>query len=228
MSEHQFFALRYVQKEVYYYGDQFSIIRLFREVNYSEAPGGIAFGANRSIIIVLSFCHPGTEVSTNSRGLQMARSMADRIVQNLQHATELYHRLILVVAPSGGGKTTALQDVAKRIDAPLINVNLELSKRMLDLTEKQRTLKLLRLMEEIVAEPASDVVILDNLELLFDVSLKQDPLRLLKGISRNRTVIASWNGSIDNRRLIYAAPEHPEYRNYMIQDFLVVDRNSSD
>lgn len=154
--------------------------------------------------------------------------VSDRVVQNLGYAAELYHRLILVVAPSGGGKTVALQDVARQINAPLINVNLELSKRMLDLTEKQRSLRLPRLLEEIVAEPASDTVILDNIELLFDVSLKQNPLQLLKGISRNRTVIASWNGSIDNRRLIYASPEHPEYRSYTIQDLLVVDGNSLD
>jgi hypothetical protein len=65
------------------------------------------------------------------------------------------------------------------VGAPLINVNLELSRRMLDLTERQRELRLPRLLMEIVNDAAGDVVLLDNIEILLDVSLKQDPLRLL-------------------------------------------------
>jgi hypothetical protein len=50
---------------------------------------------------------------------------------------------------------------------------------MLDLTERQRELRLPRLLMEIVNDAAGDVVLLDNIEILLDVSLKQDPLRLL-------------------------------------------------
>jgi hypothetical protein len=57
-------------------------------------------------------------------------------------------------------------------------------------------------------------VVLDNLEILFDKDLQQDPLRLLQSISRNRAVVASWNGIMNSGRLFYAEPEHPEYRNY--------------
>ena len=60
-----------------------------------------------------------------------------------------------------------------------------------------------------------------NIEILFDVSLKQDPLRLLQGLSRNKTVVAAWNGSIVDNSLTYAAPAHPEYRRYPARDFLV-------
>ena len=69
---------------------------------------------------------------------------------------------------------------------------------MLDLTERQRTLQLPRLLLTIVNEASGDVILLDNIEILFDVSLRQDPLRLLQGLSRNKTVVAAWDGSIDN------------------------------
>ncbi|MCK5109815.1 MAG: BREX-3 system P-loop-containing protein BrxF, partial [Methanosarcinales archaeon] len=130
-------------------------------------------------------------------------------------------RLMLVVAPAGAGKTTALQDVQKSVGVPLINVNLDLSRRMLDLTERQRALQLPRLLREIINDAAGEVVLFDNIEILFDVSLKQDPLRLLQGLSRNKTVVAAWNGSIDGDHMIYAVPDHPEYRRYMVRDFLV-------
>ena len=172
----------------------------------------------------------------------MAEPLADQVMRKIKQAAELYHRLMLVVAPAGAGKTTALTYVKERIGAPLVNVNLELSRRMLELTERQRALQLPRLLREIVDDAASDlpaeaparaassaaggsaqagVVLLDNLEILFDVSLQQDPLRLLQGLSRNKTVVAAWNGSIDKDHMTYAVPDHPEYRRYLVRDFLV-------
>ena len=146
----------------------------------------------------------------------MAEPLADQVVRKIKQAEELYHRLMLVVAPTGAGKTTALQDVQERVGAPLVNVNLDLSRRMLDLTERQRALQLPRLLREVINDTAGEVVLFDNIEILFDVSLKQDPLRLLQGLSRNKTVVAAWNGSIDGDHMIYAVPDHPEYRKRFI------------
>ena len=157
----------------------------------------------------------------------MAESLADQIIRQIDHAAELYYRLVLVIAPAGAGKTTALQDVRDRISAPLVNVNLELSRRMLELTERQRALQLPRLLSEIVNATQADVILLDNIEVLFDVSLKQDPLRLLQGLSRNKTVAATWNGSVDNEHLVYATPGHPEYKRYPKRDVLAVPRDGS-
>lgn len=158
----------------------------------------------------------------------MAEPLADQVMRKIKQAAELYHRLMLVVAPAGAGKTTALTYVKERIGASLVNVNLELSRRMLELTERQRALQLPRLLREIVDDAASEVVLLDNLEILFDVSLQQDPLRLLQGLSRNKTVVAAWNGSIDKDHMTYAVPDHPEYRRYLVRDFLVASHYVSD
>jgi len=82
----------------------------------------------------------------------MAEPLVDQVLRKIGEARELYHRLILMVGPAGSGKTSALQGVSASTSAPLINVNLELSRRMLDLTERQRTLQLPRLLGEIVGE----------------------------------------------------------------------------
>lgn len=151
----------------------------------------------------------------------MAEPLADKIVRKVKQLDELYHRLMLVVAPSGAGKTNALLDVRNRTDAPLININLELSRLMLDLTLRQRALQLPRLLREIVEKDAGKMTLFDNIELLFDVGLKQDPLRLLQGLSRNKIVVSSWNGAIIDGFLTYAEPAHPEFRRYPVHDFLV-------
>lgn len=151
----------------------------------------------------------------------MAGPLSEKVLAQIGKAEELYHRLILIAAPSGSGKTAALQDVAARTGAELLNLNLELSRRMLDLTERQRALRLPRVLEEVVGRD-EPLVLLDNIEILFDVTLKQDPLRLLQGVSRNRTVVTAWNGTLEGEYLTYATPEHPEYRRYPRRELVIV------
>jgi hypothetical protein len=74
---------------------------------------------------------------------------------------------------------------------------------------------------------AADVVILDNIEILFDPALQQDPLRCLQGVSRNRTIVASWNGSARDRMLSYAEPGHREYRRYTEVPAIIVHAGPS-
>jgi len=151
----------------------------------------------------------------------MAEPLYNQVMLQLEPVAGLYYRLILVVAPRGAGKTVALQEVAARTGALVMNVNLALSQRMLALTERQRSLRVPRLLEESTGQAARELVVLDNLEILFDVALKLDPLRLLQGLSRHRTVVAAWNGSMEGDYMTYAVPGHPEYRRYPVRDFLV-------
>jgi SpoVK/Ycf46/Vps4 family AAA+-type ATPase len=151
-------------------------------------------------------------------------SIQDKVKQSLEAAEDLYHRLVLVVGEPGSGKTTVLLDVASQLDISIINVNLELSSKLLDLTAKKRAVSLPKILYEIT-ETDNSILILDNLEILFDKEMKQDPLRLLEGISRNRTVIASWNGSSEGKKLRYAEAGHPEYQNYDHVDALIVSMN---
>lgn len=153
----------------------------------------------------------------------MAEPLADKVIRMTEQAGELYYRLIMLVAPVGAGKTAILKEVQERTGATLVNVNLELSRHMLELTERQRLLQLPRLLSKIVYISEDNLILLDNIEVLFDVSLKQDPLRLLEGLSRNKTVVVAWNGCTDGQHILYATPNHPEYRRYQLKDVLVVD-----
>lgn len=157
----------------------------------------------------------------------MTSSLADAVAGRIGHAENLYHRLVLVVGGPGAGKTGALREVAVRTGAPLVNVNLELSRRLLDVAERQRPLRVRRLLEEVAAETGSEVVLLDNIELLFDVRLRQDPFRLLQDLSRHRTVVAAWTGSVEDGRLHYAAPGHAECRSHATDGVLVVNVEES-
>lgn len=160
------------------------------------------------------------------RGNSVADPLPDQIVRKIDEVKDGYHRLVLVVAPEGAGKTAALRAVGERMGAPCINVNLELSRRLLDLTERQRSLNVQGLVEEVVAETGADLVLLDNIEIMFDPKLQQDPLRCLQQLARHRTVVAAWGGAVTDDGaasavLTYAAPGHPEYRRYPANDLTI-------
>lgn len=152
----------------------------------------------------------------------MPPTISDQITECMVAVRECYHRLVVVVGPSRSGKTTALHQVRDAAHAPLVNVNLELSKRLLDLTERQRSLQIPKLLDQIIGETGHDEVLLDNNEILFDVHLRQDPLRIFQGLSRSRTIVASWNGRTNAENLLYATPDHPEFRQYSLRDLMVV------
>ena len=128
----------------------------------------------------------------------MPEPLSEQIIKGIEQVNMLYYRLVLVVAPSEKGKTSALQDVANRLGLPLLNVNVEISRLLLDLTTRQRAIHVSTILRDIIENHNEKAILLDNTELLLDVSLKQDTLRLLQGISRNRTIVASWNGKIEN------------------------------
>lgn len=152
----------------------------------------------------------------------MQNSLAEQIIERIPQIATLYYRLALVVAPAGSGKTAALQEVATQTGTQVINLSLELSKALLDLTERQRPLRVSRILDQIADTLGDQTLFFDHTELLFDPSLKLDPLRSLQQLARRRTVVAAWNGSLDGNYLVYARPDHPEYRRYPTADLVMV------
>ncbi|MCY4594979.1 MAG: BREX-3 system P-loop-containing protein BrxF [Bryobacterales bacterium] len=150
-----------------------------------------------------------------------------RIEEQSSTLARLYYRLMLVVGPSRSGKTTALRRLSTERCWPLVNVSLALSERLLELTSRQHAFAASRLLDQVTKEPSGDVLLLDNTEILFNCALRLDPLRLLQGIARHRSVIASWAGHCDNGPLTYAVPGHPEFRQYENPDVVVVPTGST-
>jgi hypothetical protein len=147
---------------------------------------------------------------------------ATQLEQAIQQAASQYFRLVVLAGAPGSGKTAALQSVAQKVGYQLVNVNLELSKRMLELTRTQRSRQVERLLKEVIAAAPGDVVLLDNLEILFDTALEVEPLRLLQVSSRNRTIVGSWNGTFQAGTLTYAEPGHPEFIQFKQTEAIVV------
>jgi hypothetical protein len=153
-------------------------------------------------------------------------SQIEMLQELLPTLPQQYHRLILVVGRHGAGKTHLLKELCRRADGaiPYLNLNLALSQRLLDLASKERPLRARRLLAQVLDEHPQETLALDNIELLFEPTLHQDPLVLLKGLSRNKSLIAAWPGTYDaaSQVLTYAEPGHPEHRRYQKPEVMVV------
>lgn len=142
--------------------------------------------------------------------------------QAVASASQCHFRLVLLIGPPRSGKTRLLQRLAESEDLTVLNLNLQLAERLLDLTQKQRPVRVQRLLGELVEAQAEGPVLLDNIELLFDTGLSLDPLRVLQKLARNRTVVAAWPGALADGALTYAEPGHPEAQRYIDPEATVV------
>lgn len=149
--------------------------------------------------------------------------LPDRLARVATNAARNFHRLVLLVGPAGCGKTTALRALGCQPGYHYLNLGIDLGRLLLDLSERQRRLQLPALLDTLCAARTSgEVVLLDNLELLFARSLAQEPLRLLERMSRNGILVAAWRGAIVDGALCYASPDHPEHRREPFGNHLVV------
>lgn len=141
--------------------------------------------------------------------------MVTRLDHLVDEITSLHSKLILLVGRPGCGKTALLTALASRRSVKVMNIGAELGKGLAVMPQRQRALQANIAMRELADEYASnDLLLLDNIELLFDRAIKLDPLDLLKRHARALRVVAVWPGELREGRLIYAEMGHPEYQDY--------------
>lgn len=146
----------------------------------------------------------------------------DKLTTALQSIDSQYHRLIILVNCDDSSKQEIRDILQEDHEVIPVNLNLELSSRLLEYSIKQRPLKVAEIMADLI-EALPSPVVFDKLDILFDPSLQTDPLALLQSLSRSKTIIAFWTDTMQDNKLFYAEPGYPEYRSYPIQDFVAID-----
>lgn len=144
-----------------------------------------------------------------------APEMLARLEQLATEIGALHSKLILLVGAPHTGKTALLAAFAGRVEASTLNVGSELGRRLAVIPQKQRHLQAGTVLRELADEHAKgDLLLMDNIELLFDTTLQLNPLDLLKRHAHSRRVVAVWPGELRDGRLAYADMGHSEHRVY--------------
>lgn len=147
--------------------------------------------------------------------------MIGKLERLVDEVGALQSKLVLLVGVPNSGKTALLLSLAKSKGVTPLNVGTELGGRLAGIPQRQRHLQITTILRELADRHApGDLLLLDNIELLFDRSLQLDPLDLLKRHAHAKRVVAVWPGELqgDTRtgRLTYADMGHPEHQDYSL------------
>ena len=152
--------------------------------------------------------------------------MLERLQQVVADAAQLNSKLVIVVANSGSGKTALLTEFAGSRDLPIINVGSELSNLLVPIASSQRSFEVMCILRDMLSPHRNrGVVVLDNIEVMFDAELKINPFDTIKRLAHALTVVVAWPGNFRDGRLLYAKAGHPEHCDVGIDGAIVLELN---
>ncbi|WP_169720334.1 BREX-3 system P-loop-containing protein BrxF [Atopococcus tabaci] len=91
-----------------------------------------------------------------------------------------------------------------------IHLNIEITK-VFQQVEKKMGRKVQKLVEQLIKERNSSIIVLDYYELLFEPFLQINPIDLFLNISKSQPLVVIWRYESNGRKLIYSKPNHPDY-----------------
>lgn len=117
--------------------------------------------------------------------------MIEELERLVDEVGALQSKLVLLIGPPQSGKTALLHALAKNKSVTPLNVWAELGGRLAGMPQRQRHLQTTTILRELADQHATgDLLLLENIELLFDRSLQFDPLDLLKRHAHAKRVVA--------------------------------------
>lgn len=138
--------------------------------------------------------------------------MIEQIDMLLQRTT-FYHCVLLV-----NSDVCRLQQHAEKLAGdkgwPILLMGRMLAEAILTVSPKQRSVEAQRVLRGLLSEAGPGPVVCADMDLLFDPTLRLDPLRLLREASRETALVVAWPGSYSGSVLAYAVPEHSHYRTW--------------
>ena len=145
-----------------------------------------------------------------------------QLLDTIRATQGAYYKLTIIAGGPRSGKTHLLKQVAAQLDLPLIDLSLLLSQRLLSQNRRQRSLNAEDVAIEVIDEHLKSGLCLDDTELLFDSTLRLNPLVFLQDISRNRLIVATWNGGVTGGDLRFGHTGHPDHFSQTVSGYPVV------
>lgn len=123
-------------------------------------------------------------------------------------------QLLIVVNNS----VRVLHSVSDKIIAeyklPCVSVNKDLSKSLIGQPNANHSRDTLNWISLKIKEIDKEPLLLQDFDLIFDPTLKLDPLVVFRQTSKNKKLLVLWPGNFNNNILSYASPEHAHFRTW--------------
>jgi hypothetical protein len=151
-------------------------------------------------------------------------SEMQKLEQQVTSLSDLNAKLLLLVSSLDTQASSILHLLGAKMEVSAINLSLELSGKLAAIPRNNRALMVSEILKEIAFHASSqDLLLLENIEILFEPSLQIDPLDTLRKLAHSRRVVAVWPGELRGDRLVYADMSHPEHRDYSREGVVVLE-----
>lgn len=121
----------------------------------------------------------------------------------------LKYKLILIVGLPGSGKSKLIHEYSKDSGIPILD---------LDNIFKDTTNNIAEVMDNFLVTYNKDVLLLDNKKILYAKDSNIDMLSFLKNLAEKLIVVATWNGKVDNNKLIHIRSKLPTDLTYSLDN----------
>jgi hypothetical protein len=137
-------------------------------------------------------------------------------MDSLRDYFSLYHKpnLAIGINLSIEELNNAANWIISEYHLPVIALNKELSKLLIRKPQADYSREIIDWISQRIKEIEEDPFLLTDIDILFEPSLKLDPLVIFKQASRNKKLLVLWPGEFRNNKLSYAIPEHAHYRTW--------------
>lgn len=148
--------------------------------------------------------------------------MIDELERVVSDIGSLNSKLVILAGRPRSGKSALLGELSERMQVQVLNAGVALGRDLLSLSRARRNLKVSELFKDRAdSASAHGVLLVDNIEILFDRTLCVSTLDLLKSQSRVRRVVAVWPGEFRDDRLSYAVSGHPEHQDHSTEGVVI-------
>jgi len=158
----------------------------------------------------------------------MKSDIVEKLIGAIKNAQADRHKLVIVLGQFGSGKTVILKQAAEELKGQYLNLNLELSEKMLAIPASQYRdgTTVHALIDQLCddASPHHEPLFVDNLEILFSPELgKINPIDTFKRISRERPVVIALPAHRQGSSAIYSTSGHEDYVVMPLEDYIVIE-----
>lgn len=127
------------------------------------------------------------------------------LTKEIEAAKNNDSRLILIIGKPGSGKSKLIHQYSDETGIPILD---------LDNIFKGKVTQIETVMKDFLTTYDNDVLLLDNKKILYTKNSKIDMLSFLKELTKNVIVVATWNGTIEDNKLIHIRSKLPTNLEY--------------
>ena len=136
----------------------------------------------------------------------------------IEKAKENENKLILIVGLPGSGKSKLIHEYTKDSGIPILD---------LDNIFKDTNNNIAEVMDNFLVTYNKDVLLLDNKKILYTKDSNIDMLSFFKNLAEKLVVVATWNGKVDNNKLIHIRSKLPTDLTYSLdnEQLTIIQKN---